>query len=225
MLSNGAVDLVLDFKSRGLIKHVAASSHTAAALLKAMDHPAVEAVQWPFNFVMYEDAREILSKCKAQDTGFVAMKPFGGGMFPNAGPCIRFLMQYPEIVSDPGFEKIEEVEEVVALAESYEGLSDEDQQQMQNLRGELGKRFCRRCGYCSPCPHGVEIIGLMTVPSFIKRLPPERVFTESRSKTIATVDNCTDCEECEEKCPYELPIRETMRMEAKNYQNIQSARA
>ena len=217
MLTNGTVDRVVAYRDRGVIRHIGASSHAAPALLAAMDHPAIETVQWPFNFIMHDEAQEILAKCRVKGIGFIAMKPFGGGVFPHAGTCIRFLMQFPDIVADPGFETVAELEEVVALAESYAGLTDPDRQEMARLRGELCKRFCRRCGYCSPCPSGVEIVTLMNVPSFLKRLHPDKVFAEDRARAMETVQDCIDCGQCEEKCPYELPIRETIRREAQNY--------
>ena len=220
MLENGAVDLVVDYRERGVLRHVAASSHDSESLLIAMDHFSIEVVQWPFNFVVQDEASDILTKCREKNIGFIAMKPFGGGVFPEASPCIRFFMQYQDIVSDPGFEKIEQVEEVVNLAERVEQLSEQDRREMDVLRKELGRRFCRRCGYCMPCSNDVAITSLMTLPSMIKRLPPERVFTESSSESVASVGNCIECGECEEKCPYKLPIRERIREEAENYYKL-----
>jgi aryl-alcohol dehydrogenase-like predicted oxidoreductase len=63
MLDNGAVDLVLDYRRRGVIRHVAASSHDEASLLEVIDHPAIEVVQRPFNFVMHGEAEKVLEKC------------------------------------------------------------------------------------------------------------------------------------------------------------------
>jgi predicted aldo/keto reductase-like oxidoreductase len=220
MLDNGAVDLVLDYRRKGVIRHVAASSHDEASRLEVMDHPAIEVVQWPFNFVMHGEAIKVLEKCRERDIGFIAMKPMGGGRFPNAGPCIRFLMQYPEVAADPGFEKTWEVEEIVGLVDGFAGLTEEDRRELAQLQQELGKRFCRRCGYCSPCPQGVSIVGIMPLGSFIKRFPPSRVFNEATDKTVASLDKCIECGECEEKCPYDLPIREIMRAEVENYHRL-----
>ncbi len=33
-------------------------------------------------------------KCEEKNTGFIAMKPFGGEMLDDASACVRFLMQY-----------------------------------------------------------------------------------------------------------------------------------
>ena len=225
MLANGAVDLVLEYRRKGVIRHVAASSHDEASLLKVMDHPVIEAVQWPFNIVMYDEAEEILRKCEEKDIGFIAMKPLGGGRFPSAGPCMRFLMQYPKVAADPGFEKFSELEEVVELVEKYRELTEEDRREMEQLRQELGKSFCRRCGYCAPCSQDVAIMGILPLGSFIKRMPPEKVFNEASDRATASLANCIDCGECEEKCPYDLPVRELMKTEVEAYQRVKGTPA
>jgi predicted aldo/keto reductase-like oxidoreductase len=210
ILRKGCLELLLELKQKGRVRHIGASFHNLEAALAVMDNPEIEVIQWPFNFIMADLGRKVLDKCRAKDIGFIAMKPFGGGAFEDAGLCIRFLLQYPQAAADPGFEKIEEVEEVVRLAEKAEPLSAEDESKIERLRKELGTRFCRRCGYCMPCPEGVEIIPLVTMDSIIKRMPPEAVIGWL-GKSVETIENCTDCGQCEEKCPYNLAIRQRMR--------------
>ena len=82
--------------------------------------------------------------------------------------------------------------------------------EMARLRAELGTRFCRRCGYCQPCPEGVAVSILMVVDSFLKRMPIGRLRVGWAAQAVATADNCIKCGECEEKCPYDLPIRDMM---------------
>jgi predicted aldo/keto reductase-like oxidoreductase len=210
MLSEGCLELVLKLKQKGRVRHIGASFHSLEAVLAVMDNPEIEVIQWPFNFVMVDRGQKVLEKCKANDIGFIAMKPFGGGVFEDAGLCIRFLLQYPQVAPDPGFEKIEEVEEVVQLASRAESLSSKDKIQIERLRKELGTRFCRRCGYCMPCPEGINIALLMTMDSIIKRMPPEAVIGWL-SEHVKTVDNCTECGQCESKCPYNIPIIQRIR--------------
>jgi predicted aldo/keto reductase-like oxidoreductase len=217
ILTNGSMDLLLQMREDGIIRHIAASSHSDKAMLEVLEHPAIKVAQFPFNFIMYQEVAEILARCKAKDTGFIAMKPFGGGVFPSAGPCIRFLMQYPDVVADPGFESIEQVREVISLVEKGEVMTDDDRRTIEVVRQELGKRFCRRCGYCSPCPHGVQIVNLMIIESVIRRMPPAQVINEARKKDVLNVEKCIECGLCETKCPFELPIRSSIREAARMY--------
>ena len=83
-----------------------------------------------------------------------------------------------------------------------------EQQEIERLRQELGTKFCRRCDYCQPCKEGIPISFVMVFPSRPKRQPPERLFSERFAKRMEKALNCTECGECEERCPYRLPIRE-----------------
>jgi len=214
MQDNGTLEAVLEYRKRGVIRHVGASAHTRAAALAVIRHPAVEVLQYPFNFIVEEEGREILQACRERDVGFIAMKPFGGRALQSAAACIRFLLQHPGVVTDPGFERVEEVDEVLALAREPAPLDERDLSLITRLRAELGKRFCRRCGYCSPCPSGVEIISLMTMDTIIKRFPPSRLGEGWVAEAGHSVERCTECGQCEEKCPYQLPIMAHIRQGA-----------
>jgi predicted aldo/keto reductase-like oxidoreductase len=85
-----------------------------------------------------------------------------------------------------------------------------EREEIERLRKELGNRFCRRCGYCQPCPEGISVQLIMILDSLIKRMPPDNVFADL-SQVVDGAESCVECGECEEKCPYELPIREMIK--------------
>jgi len=209
ILANGCVEMLLELKRQGRIRHIGASSHSADVAGAVMDSLDIEVMQFPFNFVVADAAGEVLEKCKSSDVGFIAMKPFAGGCLDDARLCVRFLLQYPDVAADVGFEKISEVQEVVALADDPQPVSREDKELIAQMQKELGRSFCRRCGYCSPCPEGVSIVALMIMKSIIKRFCAEEVIRPDGwvAKAAATAEQCTQCGECEKKCPYKLPIR------------------
>jgi len=89
---------------------------------------------------------------------------------------------------------------------------------MQRLRDELGTRFCRRCDYCQPCTEEIRISTVMTSRSFFKRMPPERFFSGMVDNAMEKAANCSDCGDCEDRCPYNLPIREMIAEQVKWYQ-------
>jgi len=82
---------------------------------------------------------------------------------------------------------------------------------MANMKTELGKQFCHRCDYCQPCTAEIPISTVMTSPSFAKRLPEERFYTDMIAKAMETAAKCVDCGKCEERCPYKLPIRHILK--------------
>ena len=54
-------------------------------------------------------------------------------------------------------------------------------------------------------------IPLMTnIPSFWKRFPPEALQKFSFDKVVEVAKTCTQCGQCEERCPCKLPIREML---------------
>lgn len=220
--TNGTLDVIRRLRDQGVIRHIGASAHTRDAAQAVLGHHEIEVFQFPFNFVVEGDGSEILDGCRRSDTGFIAMKPFGGGVLSDASVCIRFFHQYEDIVLDPGFETVEEVEEVVGLCREEKPLTMGDLEAIAQTRQEVGTRFCRRCGYCMPCPEGVEVRTLMTLESFMRRFPREKVVAQF-SQPVASHDNCTSCGECEEKCPYDLLIRETMNEITVQFREYQEA--
>jgi len=211
MLDNGAFDLVREYREKGRIRHIGASAHSRAAARAVIEHPEIEVLQFPFNFIVEDEGRQLVETCRAKDIGFIAMKPLGGGALQDASACIRYLLAVPGIAADPGFEHIEEVEEVLSLWKEGAGLSEENRRSIERIRRELGTRFCRRCGYCQPCPQGVQIVSLMTMETLVKRFPVDRLSEKWIAGAAESVAECIECGECEEKCPYKLSIMEEIR--------------
>jgi predicted aldo/keto reductase-like oxidoreductase len=218
MLENGAFDLVREYREKGRIRHIGASAHSRDAARVVIEHPEIEVLQFPFNFIVEDQGRELVDACRAKDIGFIAMKPLGGGALQDASACIRYLLAVPGIAADPGFEHIEEVEEVLSLWKEGAGLSEENRRSIERLRRELGTRFCRRCGYCQPCPQGVQIVTLMTMDTLVKRFPVDRLSEDWIAGAAESIEKCIECGECEQKCPYKLSIIEEIRRGADAFQ-------
>jgi len=214
MKKNGTREAVRRLRDEGIIRHLGASAHTEEAALAVLEDPEIEVFQYPFNFIVENEGKVILEQCQKRDIGFIAMKPFAGGVLESASPCIRFLLQFDGLVTDPGFERSVEVEEVAMLAFENKPLSDRDSRIIQQLREELGSHFCRRCGYCTPCAHGVKIIPLMTMDSIVKRSSMEFLKNDWSHEAAMSAEKCIECGECEDKCPYQLPIMEQIRQGA-----------
>ena len=221
-IDNGTVDRLVDLKKKGFIKHIGASAHKLDVVLEIMDHSEIEAVQFPFNFIASDIGIKAIEKARSKGLGFIAMKPFGGGMINNAETAVHFLNQYHDLVSDPGFEKIEEVRQVIKYS-SEMNFDDKDKNNAADIQEELGTKFCRRCEYCSPCPQAVSIVKMMTLDSMVKRLPLEKILGKKTKAAAASVDNCIDCGICETKCPYNLKIRDRIKEGAALYKKLETA--
>ncbi len=215
---NGPMAIVEEAKRTGLVKHIGITSHSIDVAKEAVKSDRFETIMFPFNFITYEPADELLPLAREHDVGFIAMKPLAGGMLDNINLAFKYLFQFPDVVPIPGIERIHEIEEIVQVLEGPWQMTEAEQLEMQQLRDELGTRFCRRCDYCQPCTEEIAISTVMTSSSFFKRLPPERLFSGRIAEELEKAVNCTECGDCEERCPYNLPIREIIAQQVKWYQ-------
>jgi hypothetical protein len=211
----GALEGLMEARDAGRVGHVGITSHNLDLTLEMIEHPAFETVQFPFNLVTPEPADELVPKVRELGLGFIVMKPLCGGQYDNARLAMKFLNGYPDLVPIPGIERNEEIEEIVSLVEAGETLQGDEKAEAALIAAELGKLFCRRCGYCQPCPQGVAITMAMTFEGAARRMPRERLVEDWALRVAEVPDLCVECGECEEKCPYDLPIIETIKRTAK----------
>jgi predicted aldo/keto reductase-like oxidoreductase len=190
--------------------------------LKAVASGLFETIQFPLNFVTNEAADELVPLAREHDVGFIAMKPFAGGNLRDANLAIKYLLQFDNVVPDPGIERVEEIEEIVDIVNGSWELTQQDRRKMEAIRAELGKRFCRHCGYCMPCPQEVDIRMLM-IMRIIWKLWPREAFIEWMGEVVAGAQECIQCGECETKCPYHLPIREMFVENIEFYERVKRA--
>jgi len=199
---------VEDAKKAGKIRHIGITSHSMDIAKEAVKTGQFETLMFPFNFITTEPAEDLLPLCREHDVGFIDMKPMGGGMLDNATVAFKYLLQFPDIVYIPGIEHLWEIEEIAGIVQGSSQMTPEEEAEIQRLRDELGTRFCRRCDYCQPCTQEIPISLVMNSAGFAKRLPPQRMFSGWIAEGMERAATCTECGDCEERCPYELPIRE-----------------
>ena len=212
----GALEAVQQAQAEGKIRHIGFSSHDIALAIKVCRTGLFASIQIPFNFIEKDPADELFPVARDLDMGIIAMKPLGGGLLGRADLCFKFLQQYPFAVPDPGIQTAQEADEIIALYESPQPLTAEDNQEIEKLRSELGKRFCHRCGYCMPCDQGVKIREVMSFRSMAQRLAPKLAVAFTKD-AMQTVESCTECGECLEKCPQDIPIPDRLKEVAAHF--------
>jgi len=206
----GALEAARQALEAGQVHHVGITSHSMDVALAAVTSGHFETVQFPFNFVTPEPAQKLVPLAQEHDVGFIAMKPMGGGILSDARLCIKFLLQFDGVVPDPGIQRLAEIEEIAAIVAGPWELTPQEWSAIEQIRAEMDTRFCRRCGYCEPCPQGVRISTVMNMQSFWQRMPAERLAAGWIAEAVAGAGACLECGECEDKCPYNLPIRDML---------------
>lgn len=85
------------------------------------------------------------------------------------------------------------------------------------MRRELGTSFCRRCGYCAPCTMGIDIPNQFVFHGYLDRYGLADWAKSRYGALSAHASDCVECGACEERCPYQLPIREMLKTVAKDF--------
>ena len=149
------------------------------------------------------------------------MKPLGGGLLERADLCFRFLLEHPEVIPIPGIQSYEDIDEIIGYYRNRKPLSQGDWEDIREIRSELGTRFCHRCEYCMPCEQGVQIPGVLMVKTQVRRFSYKQVLAMAKDR-IASVENCVECGECVERCPYGLPIPDMLQESLEIYKRFLS---
>ena len=207
-------------RKAGKIGHIGITSHQIDVAKKAVQMDLFETLMFPFNFITDEAATQLLPLCRQHDVGFIIMKPLAGGMVDNARIAFKYLVQFKDAVAIPGIEKISEIEEIVKYYQATQTMTSAEKEEMKQIKEGLGKHFCHRCDYCQPCTAGIPISMVMTAGSFYKRLPPERFYSDMVGGAMKKAADCSECGECEARCPYDLPIRDKLKEQVAWYNDL-----
>ena len=220
LLAPGGIgDFMFKAKQKGLIRHMGISSHHPDIALKAVETGLFETLQFPINFLETKALEKLFPRADDLGMGIIGMKPLGGGVLEDARLCFEFLRYHSHVVPIPGVQSVAELDEIVDLYENPRPFEPEDLDEMERIRAELGNNFCRRCGYCQPCPQGIQIPMVLLFKAQVKRFDPAQVIEMGRER-MAQVEECIECGECVEKCPYDLPIPDLIRETAELYRRF-----
>ena len=211
----GALEGLIRLKERGKIRHVGITGHDRSLLKEALSRAdAFETVQFPFNIV--EDGpeeRSLLQAAQQSGVGTIIMKPLAGGVIPEAALSLRWILHQGVNTVIPGMIRHEEVADNARVGDNPEPLSRAELAQLKQSVRHLEAAFCRRCMYCMPCPQGIHIALIQELGDKVT-VQVEQIQSFCREKYAEqehTVEDCADCGECEEKCPYDLPVRAMLR--------------
>jgi uncharacterized protein len=206
----GAYETLSKAKAEGRVRAIGFSSHNPDVAGRAIESGKFVTVQFPFNFIENDPEERVFPSARERGMGLIAMKPLGGGLLDRADLCFRYLQQYGDLVPIPGIQSGKEIEEIVGYYDVPKHLSEADREEMERIRNELGGRFCHRCEYCMPCEQGVQIPRVLLVKSQVRRFSPHQLVAMAKD-AIDSVDQCVECGQCVEKCPYALPVPEMLK--------------
>lgn len=209
----GALNAVYRALDEGKIEHLGVTSHDPDFLTDIIEEDIFETAMIPFNYLTPIPQKRLLPLCRKTNVGTVIMKPLGGGAFSNIETALKFVLGSENVdVVIPGMMTSREVEENIKIANGPFTLLERDNSLIERDKRELGNEFCRACNYCQPCLQDVPISFVLRAESqFLKRMGWRPGTEERINNAIEKAKGCIECGECEERCPYKLPIRELLK--------------
>ena len=193
-------------------------------------------IQYNYYDEHYQAGREGLIYAASKGLGVVVMEPLRGGKLTDPVPeeiqaiwdlaevkrtpaewGLRWVWNHPEVsVVLSGMSSMSQVIENVKLANdgkpnllSRKELSIIDQ--VKETYKKMLKIDCTGCAYCMPCETGVNIPANFSMYNdmFVFKTATEvsAIFYNMLLPPEQKASNCTECGECEEKCPQQLKIK------------------
>lgn len=216
MSEDGAYRALSEARSQGKIKNIGITTHTLESLQKIVDMGTeyFASIQFPFNIVESQGI-ELLTQAHKKGMGVIIMKPLAGGAIENPELAVKYILTHDFVdITIPGMADIAEAEQNVLSAKTVQEadgyvFSEKEQLDIEAIRTELTGNFCRRCGYCKPCPQGIDIPLAFLSGRYMKRYNlAEWGYGRYQASNLEKDGKiaCIRCGACLPRCPYELPI-------------------
>jgi hypothetical protein len=182
----------------------------------------------------YQAGLEGLEYARNKGLGVLVMEPLRGGKLANKVPgevlriidrsqrrqtpaqfALRWVLNRPEVSSVlSGMSTLEQVKENIAFVslDHQNSIGGEEMKLYKEASRFYRQRTrvdCTQCGYCVPCSQKIPI------PFVLELYNDACVFDASEDsqwmykvfvKPENQADQCTECGECEEKCPQNIQI-------------------
>ena len=211
MAPGGALEALQEAKAAGKIGHIGITLHAEDLFKKAVNFDWVETIMFPYNLVETQ-GEKLIKVCAERNIGFITMKPLAGGAIEDPTLALRFIMANPDVtVVIPGMAEEKELTQNIAAVNDTSPLTSEEKAKILEIRNTLGTQFCRRCNYCAPCSVGIQIPALFILEGYYSRYDLQDWAVGRYKGTAVKASACIGCGACEDRCPYNLPIRKMLK--------------
>jgi predicted aldo/keto reductase-like oxidoreductase len=204
-------DALLKAKEKGQIRFIGVTNHRRPVALEAVASSLFDTIQFPLSLLATDDDLKLVEACKKSDLGFIAMKALSGGLITNIPAAVAFMNQYENVVPIWGIQRESELDQFIELEKNPPRLDEEMRQAIEKDRIDLGGDFCRGCGYCMPCPVEIPINTAARLSLLLMRSPYQRFLEDNWKAEMMKIEDCTECGNCLEQCPYSLNTPELLK--------------
>jgi uncharacterized protein len=234
-------------RTAGKIRHAGFSFHDELPAFKQIvDEGTWDFCQIQYNYLdrVFQAGAEGLHYAKDRGIDVIVMEPLRGGSLARGVPpsvqavwdraavhrtpadwALRWIWDQPEVsLILSGMGAIEQVEENVRTASTAQagGLTDHERALVDAAeaayRGET-RIDCTACRYCMPCPSGVDIPrNFAHYNNYFMFMQDELIKVDYRwIPEDERAGACTECGNCEELCPQQLPIKDHLKTVAATF--------
>ena len=209
--ASGALQGMVRAREEGLIGHIGITSHSLDLIDRALDDALFDTVMVCFSFLEAAAAEKVIPRALEKNIGVIAMKPFSGGVLADARLCLKYVLSQSDVLVIPGVETTTLFDENWRVFQGSWQIGKSEQERIDELRRRYDKTFCRRCDYCQPCSEEIPIQLILGMRFAIQRFGDAILQKEWMQAGIEHARRCSECGECMERCPYELPIPDMIR--------------
>ncbi|SHM19484.1 Predicted oxidoreductase of the aldo/keto reductase family [Anaerosporobacter mobilis DSM 15930] len=221
----GLYEAMLEAKEQGQIRHIGITNHRLAVAKEAIDSELYETLQFPFNYLATKEERKLVSRCKENNIGFIAMKALSGGLITNSKAAYAYQDLYDHVLPIWGIQKETELDEFISYIDNPPTMTEEIKAVIEKDQKELASNFCRGCGYCMPCPVGIEINNCARMSLLLRRSPVELQLTKEVQAKMKRIEKCINCGRCSARCPYGLNTPKLLKDNYKDYVEVLAGKA
>lgn len=241
----GALAAMEEAQRSGVVDYIGITSHNPAFLAQVIVEETFDTVLVPFNALYRDAATPLFDAAAKRDIGVAVMKPFASGYLAKRTPetghlfdgkdtvqlatnALRFILPHKIATIVPGTSTIQEVDVTVGAGEGFTPLTRREDAELSAFCDNVGRFICRAgigtpCVRCLPCPEGIAIPQIFSrYQRAVLRNDPLRAyrsqFMDHYRGLPATVADCTECGDCETRCPYGIPIIHMLRSAETLYQ-------
>ena len=238
-VSLGMVELMEEYKEKGLIRHFGFSFHDSYEVFEEI----LNSRNWDFcliqlNYLDTDFQAGLKGYQLAEQKGIPVqiMEPLKGGLLARLSPEVA----EPLLACDPnasmaswgmrwvaslsnvgvvlsGMGAMEQVVDNLNTFQTINPLSEQERMAVEETAKRLRERLkngCTGCRYCMPCPAGVDIQSSFQVWNNMA-IDQDKALTKRNWGAIAPEnrpDQCYGCGRCERICPQHLPIRSHLKL-------------
>ena len=210
------------------------------------EYPQIEMVQIQFNYLDYDDpgiqAGECYKVCERRGVPVAVMEPVRGGNLAHlpedaarfledlgsgasqASYAVRYAASFPGIaVVLSGMSNLAQLRDNLSYMKDFQPVTEVEMAALEKVKEAFrAKRMiaCTACRYCTDgCPMNIPI------PDLISDLNAKKQHLSWNADWYYSIhiqnhgraSDCIECGQCEDVCPQRLPIIDTMKVVAENF--------